>query len=175
VVNSAQSSTSSIESSTDAGQRENGQDSYWGMGIHIGWITALYFALAALIDVLTVPAFRFSFLSWPVAAVISSVMLVTGIALYLFVTTQLIRGRSRHELITTGPYRIVRHPLYAIGLFLLCPGVCVLFRSWLVLTTPIIMAMVMHRLLPVEERKLIEQFGDEYRGYQEKVPMVWPL
>jgi len=148
---------------------------YWGEGLRIGGITASYFALVILIDRWCAPIFTISFLSWPIAIAIASIMCVVGLFLYVATTLQLRSARKLRRLMTDGPYRLVRHPLYAIGLWLLCPGVCFLSRSYLVLTTPIVMALAMHYLIPKEERKLVAYYGDAYRAYQRKVPMLWPL
>ena len=70
-----------------------------------------------------------------------------------------------------GPYRWVRHPLY---LFML-----VLFWSCPVLTTDRLLCNVLWTIWVVaatilEERDLIDDFGDAYRDYQAKVPMLLP-
>jgi len=70
-----------------------------------------------------------------------------------------------------GPYRWVRHPLYALFLVMLwsSPDLTadrllfnVLFSGWLVLGTIL------------EERDLVRRFGDPYRQYQRAVPMLIP-
>jgi protein-S-isoprenylcysteine O-methyltransferase Ste14 len=70
-----------------------------------------------------------------------------------------------------GPYRWVRHPLYSLFLVLLwaCPDVTAdrllfntLFTVWIVLGSVL------------EERDLVRQFGEPYRGYQRQVPMLLP-
>ena len=70
-----------------------------------------------------------------------------------------------------GPYRWVRHPLYLFVLLLIwsCPNLTVdrllfniMFTVW----------MIVASLL--EERDLIAEFGDAYREYQRKVPMLIP-
>lgn len=151
------------------------QSSYWGVGPVIGLGTAIHFALAVAIHYWNWPRFLIAFLSQEAAIVLGSMMMLTGAALYLLTTNHLLRARRQQQLITTGPYGWVRHPLYAIGLLLLCPGVCLLFRSWLVLTTPITMAIVMRWVIPKEEQTLLQYFGDAYRSYQERVPMFLPL
>ena len=149
--------------------------SYWGVGPRIGLGTLLHFVIAIALDWWTCPFFTISLISPQTASVTGIIMLIAGVALYLLTTIHLQRARQQQKLITTGPYRIVRHPLYSIGLLLLCPGVCLLLHSWLLLTTPLTMAILMRMLIPKEERTLVQMFGDAYRDYQKCVPMFWPL
>ena len=74
-------------------------------------------------------------------------------------------------LVIRGPYRWVRHPLYFFTLVLIwsAPDVTVdrllfnvLFSAWIVLGTIL------------EERDLVVEFGEVYRGYQRNVPMLLP-
>ncbi len=70
-----------------------------------------------------------------------------------------------------GPYRWVRHPLYVAMIVLMwsCPDLTVdrllfnvLWTGWMLMVTTL------------EERDLVAQFGREYRGYQQRVPMFIP-
>jgi protein-S-isoprenylcysteine O-methyltransferase Ste14 len=70
-----------------------------------------------------------------------------------------------------GPYRWVRHPLY---LFMI-----VLFWSCPILTTDRLLFNIMWTVWVIigtilEERDLADDFGDAYRDYQAKVPMLFP-
>jgi len=70
-----------------------------------------------------------------------------------------------------GPYRWVRHPLY---LFMI-----VLFWSCPILTTDRLLFNILWTIWVVvatvmEERDLTDDFGDAYRDYQAKVPMLLP-
>ena len=70
-----------------------------------------------------------------------------------------------------GPYRWVRHPLYLFTIML--------FWSYPVITADRLLLNVLWTLWIVigtalEERELVEDFGDDYRDYQAKVPMLLP-
>ena len=67
-----------------------------------------------------------------------------------------------HELVTSGPYRWVRHPLYSTGL-LLFTGVGLMNLSWfLLLFAAITAAGVLCVVIPREETQLTTKFGDDY-------------
>jgi protein-S-isoprenylcysteine O-methyltransferase Ste14 len=80
---------------------------------------------------------------------------------------------ENHLLITTGPFRVVRHPLYF-------SYVCILFGLTLVLSTYWLMIPLLCVIIGVyptakaEEEVLISQFGEDYIKYQEKVGMLFP-
>jgi protein-S-isoprenylcysteine O-methyltransferase Ste14 len=85
----------------------------------------------------------------------------------------LVRGFSPSEtpLVVKGPYRWVRHPLYALSvvLFWSCTDPTadrllfnVLFTAWIVVGAYF------------EERDLVAEFGESYREYQRRVPMLVP-
>lgn len=75
-------------------------------------------------------------------------------------------------MITTGLYRWVRHPLYTGGLLLiwLTPVMTVnLLTLFFVLTIYLILGA------KLEEKRLIHEFGDQYRAYQQRVPILIPI
>jgi protein-S-isoprenylcysteine O-methyltransferase Ste14 len=74
-----------------------------------------------------------------------------------------------------GPYHFVRHPIY-LGWLLLVFGVPVMTGTRLAFA--VISSAYLILAIPFEERSLVEQFGDEYRRYQQRVrsrlvPGVW--
>jgi protein-S-isoprenylcysteine O-methyltransferase Ste14 len=77
-------------------------------------------------------------------------------------------------LVTTGPYRLVRHPIY-LGLALLAMGEALAFGSW-----PAV-AVVYSAIVPTfvwracaEERLLADAFGDGYAQYRKQTKMMIP-
>ncbi len=87
---------------------------------------------------------------------------------------ELYHARQQDSLVTTGLYRFVRHPQYA-GLFLGLFGEGIVHWPTLfsVAIFPLIVIAYTY-LARSEERKVIAQFGDEYREYQAQVPMFIP-
>ena len=81
------------------------------------------------------------------------------------------RGRA---LVTTGPYRLVRHPIY-LGLTLLATGTALAFSSWPAL------GIVLSGIVPTfawrargEERLLSGTFGERYEAYRQRTKMIIP-
>jgi protein-S-isoprenylcysteine O-methyltransferase Ste14 len=87
-----------------------------------------------------------------------------------------IQRERGHTAITTGPYRYVRHPIYASGL-LSYVGTPLLLGSWYGLAiVPVMAALLAFRA--VMEERMLEAELDGYREYSVRVryrlmPMVW--
>lgn len=81
--------------------------------------------------------------------------------------------RADHALITSGPYRYIRHPLYTFGgIFFtaLCIGATI---WWTLLLLAIGLALLLYRT-PREEANLIARFGDDYRRYMARTGRYFP-
>jgi protein-S-isoprenylcysteine O-methyltransferase Ste14 len=73
-----------------------------------------------------------------------------------------------HELITKGPFALMRHPMY-VGVLLTAIGALFIFRTWaMVVFTP--MSLVVIARAEREEKLLAQEFGDEWQSYASKVP-----
>jgi len=87
--------------------------------------------------------------------------------------TPTVETRENHELVTSGPYRWVRHPLYSVGTSFFV-SLSLVAANWFIgLGSLSALAMLLVRL-PKEEAKLIERFGDEYRVYMERTGRFLP-
>ena len=94
-----------------------------------------------------------------------------GVALLYATLTNLGRNltdtvalRDAATLVTTGPYRWVRHPFY-VSTALLILGVSLLTANWLVAACGVVVITLLVLRTPTEEQKLIERFGEAYRQY----------
>ena len=79
---------------------------------------------------------------------------------------------SDPELVTTGPYRLVRHPIYS-GLLLALIGTAVAL-SWLWLIAAALAAGYFSYSAIVEERFLASEFGDAFVRYKRSTKMLVP-
>ena len=79
-----------------------------------------------------------------------------------------------HALVTTGPYRWIRHPLYTTAAVLLL-AIGLMAANWFILLFALV-AVVSMRLavIPLEERELVNKFGDEYRRYMARTGRLLP-
>jgi len=89
-----------------------------------------------------------------------------------FIGLRQLRGISAPQaLVTTGCYAVVRHPQYTLALLFLLFNPVMSVR-WLLLT--VLSALYCTIGAYVEERRLEEDFGDEFRRYRERVPLFLP-
>ncbi len=78
------------------------------------------------------------------------------------------------ELNTTGPYSVVRNPLYT-GRIINFTGIAMLSGSWVFGGFVfLISVLVYERISMYEEQFLIEKFGDEHRKWAERIPALLP-
>jgi protein-S-isoprenylcysteine O-methyltransferase Ste14 len=81
--------------------------------------------------------------------------------------TDTVVTRKEHTLVTTGPYRWVRHPFYdAAGLAILANSLVA--ANWFLFLTGGLAFILMIVRTGIEERHLLARFGDSYRAYAEQ-------
>lgn len=78
--------------------------------------------------------------------------------------TDTVVTRKNHSLVTTGPYRFVRHPFYMAGIVAIIGGSLV-SANWFLLVSGLVPFGFLIARTRIEEEKLIERFGDQYRNY----------
>lgn len=135
------------------------------------------YVLAALVAMLLahrlVPIARIIAFPWNLLGVVP---LFIGAALVLHALRLFRRNKTTAEpfgeslaLVTSGPFRVTRNPMY-IGVFLMLSGISCLFGTlapWLVvLSLGVVFDVVFVRQ---EEKRLEMMFGDDYRRYKVQV------
>jgi protein-S-isoprenylcysteine O-methyltransferase Ste14 len=82
---------------------------------------------------------------------------------------------DNHELIRSGPYRFVRHPLYTSMLCVLV-ATGVVIASWYLLLAGMVLFLIGTEIrMRLEDALLEARFGDEFRNYRRTVPGFIPL
>ena len=110
-----------------------------------------------------------------ISMLLGYVLVFIGIGLFARGWRELYRAHQQKRLATDGSYGLVRHPQYT-GLFIGLFGEGIvhwptLFSVGLFPVIVLAYALLARR----EERRMVEQFGEEYRVYQRRVPMFLPL
>ncbi len=87
--------------------------------------------------------------------------------------TDTVVTRARHTLVTTGPYRWVRHPFYVAFALGVTADSAVTANWFLAGTGAVTMALIAIRT-GTEEEKLVERFGEAYTNYMERTGRFIP-
>ncbi len=85
-----------------------------------------------------------------------------------------IRVKRDHKLVMSGPYSLLRHPMYS-AYFLLFVSAFLVSKNWVIGASGV--AVILHLMLVrirSEEALLIGRFGDAYHSYKEKTPRYMP-
>jgi protein-S-isoprenylcysteine O-methyltransferase Ste14 len=81
--------------------------------------------------------------------------------------------RRNHQLVSNGPYRWVRHPLYSAATLLVL-ALTLLTGLWWLAAAMLPPLLILLWRTPIEETRLIETFGDDYRTYMQRTGRFWP-
>ena len=106
-------------------------------------------------------------------AITSILVLIPGIAVWIWSAVLILRKVPRGELITTGPYAVVKHPLYTdVALFVL-PWIGFLLNTWLGALLGLVLYVADRVFAPEEEVALEEKFGARWEAYSRSVMIPW--
>jgi len=106
-----------------------------------------------------------------IAVVIFRCACQTGAGEFLGISQLRSAGEHPPKLVTSGWYARVRHPLYLFSTLFLAMNP-VMTCKWLLLTVFSVTYFIIGGM--IEERRLLQEFGDEYRRYRQRVPFMIP-
>jgi len=89
--------------------------------------------------------------------------------MFLLARTTVIPFGRASSLVTRGPYRFTRNPMYLSLVLSYLGGVGLLVLPWALVFLPVPLAILNWVVIPFEERRLREAFDGEYAAYCEKV------
>ena len=87
--------------------------------------------------------------------------------------TDTVVTRKEHALVTTGPYRWVRHPFYICAALLVITATLVSANAFFLVPGGLVLLLLARRTR-IEERNLLNRFGDDYRKYMERTGRLFP-
>jgi protein-S-isoprenylcysteine O-methyltransferase Ste14 len=93
----------------------------------------------------------------------------SAMARFIAAKTNIVPGRPAHALVTSGPYRFTRNPMY-VGMAFLYVGLALaLSVLWALALLPAVLLIVDRRVIAPEERYLEAKFGEQYAAYKRRV------
>ena len=100
-------------------------------------------------------------------------LLTVGVLTWAWSVGLILSKVPKGELITTGPYAIVKHPLYtSVGLLVL-PSLGVLLGTWLGAVIGVAVYVGSRLFAPTEEAELRQTFGPDWEAYARTVKLPW--
>jgi protein-S-isoprenylcysteine O-methyltransferase Ste14 len=81
--------------------------------------------------------------------------------------------KSGHELITSGPYKLARHPIYS-GLIVAVVGTALAGGEWRGILAVVLILLALFVKIGQEERLMVQAFPQEYSAYRQRVKALIP-
>ena len=145
------------------------------------WLLVAVPAVAVAVRLVPQAAWRHVAYWNPLLAVAGFAVVLCSTALMLWARWVLGRmwagrplAQEGHELCTRGPYRLVRHPIYAGIVGLALGGMLVAGFAQMLVVLAATIAFAAWRVR-TEDRIMIATFGDRYRAYRSRVPALMPF
>jgi len=143
-----------------------------GSGRELGLFTLPFLVAGVALNLLFPQFFRVGgptdTLKW-----LSAAILVPGVIIWIWSVVLILVKVPRHELITTGPYALVLHPLYIGVALLVLPWFGFLLNTWLGLLIGLVVYTGSRLYAPEEEKILAKIFGERWDSYRKKVLLPW--
>ncbi len=143
-----------------------------GSGDKIGLVVLPFVVVGVVLNVLFPAVFAVGGPP-PALRVLSFVVLLVGLAIWMWTVLLILRQVPRGALITTGPYAVVRHPLYTGVALLVLPWAGFLLDTWLGLALGVVLYLASRKFAPAEEAELSRTFGPRWEQYSRSVKMPW--
>jgi len=143
-----------------------------GSGKKIGLLTFPFLIIGLILNIMIPYLFSVGGPSI-VLKVISIIILIPGVTIWIWSAVLILTKIPKKELITNGPYSLVKHPLYTGVALLVLPWIGFLFNTWLGVLIGIIVYIGSRIFSPEEESILSKTFGATWDEYCNKVKIPW--
>ncbi|MCP4711955.1 MAG: hypothetical protein GY869_25320 [Planctomycetes bacterium] len=140
--------------------------SRFGVGLIWFAISTVYVAIAMALHFYNRTLFNITVIPYSYLVLLALVLIGVGFPFYIIGLISVMRAYNKDILCTTGVFRICRHPVYSSWAILVCPGIMLLFKSWIGLAAVALMAITLKFLVRTE---------DDYLAYKQKIPAILPL
>ncbi len=142
-----------------------------GSGDRIGLFLLPFLIAGLVLNILVPPLFAIP--QSAAVTVIGAALLVPGLIVWAWSVILILIEVPKGRLITTGPYALVKHPLYTGVSLLALPGLGFLLGTWLGLLLGVVVYAAARIFVGDEERKLAATFGAAWDAYLRGVRVAW--
>ena len=110
-----------------------------------------------------------------IVVTIAVILIAIGVPMWLIGAIAAMRAYNRDQLVTSGVFGLVRHPMYSAWIVLILPGIALLTASWPFLLMPLVGYTVFKVLIHTEDEYLQNRFGQSYSDYRASVNEIIPI
>ena len=142
--------------------------------VPVPWVFVLTYLIGVALEnmrrtTISPEAARVSTIAGSVLFAVGAVIAGWGLVLFRQARTTTVPGKSSVKLVTEGPYRFTRNPMY-VGLTLAYLGEAGLLKQiWPIIVLPLMLAYLNWTVIPLEEERLKAVFPHEYLQYCSRV------
>jgi protein-S-isoprenylcysteine O-methyltransferase Ste14 len=109
----------------------------------------------------------------PVALIVGILLTVLGIIYVIWTFRFIAKAMFNKSLVTSGPYKYARHPMY-VAIYMILVGIGILFFGQLWLIILAVFLPLWYFDCKLEEQQMIDLHGEKYLEYKKKVGMFFP-
>jgi protein-S-isoprenylcysteine O-methyltransferase Ste14 len=143
-----------------------------GSGDRIMLLVSPFLVIGLVLNILF-PAFFSVGGPSPALRMISIIVLIPGVVIWLWSVVLILTKVPKRELITYGPYSLLKHPLYTAVALLVLPWAGFLLNTWLGALLGVVLYVASRMYSPAEEKQLSKTFGSAWDAYSSKVMLPW--
>ncbi len=152
-----------------------GKMTHFGVGPRIFLPGIAYDVLAGLATHFWPGVFLMRLIPGSILAGAGILLLIFGVPMWAIAVWTIARAFGRGELVTSGVYALVRHPIYSAWIVFIFPGIALVCRSWLMLGASLVSYIIFKLLIKREDQYLEEKFGQAYLDYRGRVNEIIPF
>lgn len=153
----------------------NQKMSRWGIGPIFFSLSIAYGVFTLVISSYFYPVFQIPLLPKWLLSVLGVLLILIGIPFFIVAVKTVMKAYNSDSLVTQGIYECCRHPLHSAWVVFIVPGIVLLANSWIGLTAPIFMYLLLCKLVIKEEEYLERVFGSKYTDYKNETPCILPF
>jgi protein-S-isoprenylcysteine O-methyltransferase Ste14 len=105
--------------------------------------------------------------------IVAAVAFAVGVAGWAWSVGLILTKMRVGQLVTSGPYALVKHPLYTAVALLVLPSLGILLDTWLGVVVGLALYTGSRLFAPAEEVVLAERFGRDWDIYRDRVRIRW--
>lgn len=148
--------------------------SRWGVGPIFALLSVGYGFIIWFVNHQFYPLFQIKIIPIVFLNILAIILIIIGVPFWIISLATVMRAYNSNKLVTDGAFKWCRHPVYAAWTIFFVPGIVISFKSWIDLTVPIFMYVLLLKLVKKEETYLENIFGAEYLDYKKNVPCILP-